>query len=309
MNPINQHSKAEETAHSPFSLSTLSPLSDKATSYGGAWTWSTGLYEENYFLPVQLAPSVGRTDKNKNLLTKLLLFSNQWHTLKNYQQSAVDGLTPDGGARREGLPSVPPMADLEPQQHNSRRSGRGRRNSSPRHSQSPDRQRRRIDPQALEDRVKEQDELIRKMAADMEALKRQMKTKDVATGEERKHKTPPRHSENRSRNTTPSQGESRSLRTKLVTPGLRGRDPKDHTLKEARIGLRTHTKPDLDRQSCPGHLTYEPCSKKKHDARRMPGHAIHTESLPYNGWLLGRMEASRLECQYHAQHMNQRTKP
>ncbi|KAF5933814.1 hypothetical protein HYC85_029985 [Camellia sinensis] len=133
--------------------------------------------------------------------------------IEELPQSAVDGLTPDGGARREGLPSVPPMADLEPQQHNSRRSGRGRRNSSPRHSQSPDRQRRRIDPQALEDRVKEQDELIRKMAADMEALKRQMKTKDVATGEGRKHKTPPRHSENRSRNTTPSQGESRSLRT------------------------------------------------------------------------------------------------
>ncbi|KAF5943331.1 hypothetical protein HYC85_017408 [Camellia sinensis] len=41
---------------------------DKVTAYGGAWTWSTGLYEENYFLPVQLAPSVGRTDKNKKPL-------------------------------------------------------------------------------------------------------------------------------------------------------------------------------------------------------------------------------------------------
>ncbi|CAL5429366.1 unnamed protein product [Camellia sinensis] len=28
---------------------------DKATSYGGAWTWSTGLYEENYFLPVHIS--------------------------------------------------------------------------------------------------------------------------------------------------------------------------------------------------------------------------------------------------------------
>ena len=130
-------------------------------------------------------------------------------------QSAIDGQTLDGGARHEGLPFIPPMADLEPQRHNPRRDTRGRRTHSPRHShsQSPDRQRRRIDPQVLEDRVKEQDELIRKMAADMEALKRQMKKKEVATGEGRKNETPPRHSENRSRNTTPSQGESRSLRT------------------------------------------------------------------------------------------------
>ncbi|KAF5958926.1 hypothetical protein HYC85_000135 [Camellia sinensis] len=46
-------------------------------------------------------------------------------------------------------------------------------NNSPRRScsQSPERQRRRIDPQALEDRVKEQDELIRKMTANMKAMK------------------------------------------------------------------------------------------------------------------------------------------
>ena len=130
--------------------------------------------------------------------------------IEELPQYAVDGLTPDGGARREGLPSVPPMADLEPQRHTFRRDARGRRAHSPRqsHSQSPDRQRRRIAPQALEDRVKEQDELIKKMAADMEALKRQMKKKEEATGEGRKNKTPPRHSENRSRNTTPSQGEN-----------------------------------------------------------------------------------------------------
>ncbi|THG22918.1 hypothetical protein TEA_026965 [Camellia sinensis var. sinensis] len=135
--------------------------------------------------------------------------------IEELPQSAIDGQTPDGGARREGLPSIPPMTDLEPQRHNSRRDTRGRRTHSPHHSysQSPDRQRRRIDPQVLKDRVKEQDELIRKMAADMEALKRQMKRKEVATGEGRKNKTPPRHSKNRSRNTTPSQGESRSLRT------------------------------------------------------------------------------------------------
>ena len=95
-------------------------------------------------------------------------------------QSAVDGLTPEGGARREGLPVVTPMANLEPHRQNSRRDARGRRrNNSPHHSrsQSPERQRRRIDLQTLEDRVKEQDELIRRMAADMESLKRQVKGK------------------------------------------------------------------------------------------------------------------------------------
>ena len=94
-------------------------------------------------------------------------------------QSAIAGQTPDGGGRRESLPSIPPMADLEPQRQNPRRDARRRRNNSPRRSrsQSPERQRRRIDPQALEDCVKEQDELIRKMAADMEAMKRQIKGK------------------------------------------------------------------------------------------------------------------------------------
>ena len=130
-------------------------------------------------------------------------------------QSAIDGQTPEEGGRREGLPFIPLMADLEPQRQNPRRDTKGRRNNSPRRTraQSPERQRRRIDPQALEDRVKEQDELIRKMTADMEAMKRQIKGKWVVTGEGRKGNTPPRHSEDRGRHTTPSQTESRSLRT------------------------------------------------------------------------------------------------
>ena len=70
------------------------------------------------------------------------------------------------------MPSIPPMADLEPQRQNPRRDARGRRGNSLRRSSNPDRQRRRIDPQVLEDQVKEQDELIRKMAAYMELIKR-----------------------------------------------------------------------------------------------------------------------------------------
>ena len=45
--------------------------------------------------------------------------------IEELPQSAIDGQTPDEGARREGLPSIPPMADLEPQRHNTRRDTRG----------------------------------------------------------------------------------------------------------------------------------------------------------------------------------------
>ena len=116
-------------------------------------------------------------------------------------QSTIDGQTPEGGGRRESLPFIPSMADLAPQRQNPRRDARGRRTTSPRRSQSPERQRRRLDPQVLEDHVKEQNELIRKMALDMEAMKRQIKGKGVATGEGHKSNTPLRHAEDRGRHT------------------------------------------------------------------------------------------------------------
>ncbi|KAF5932949.1 hypothetical protein HYC85_029120 [Camellia sinensis] len=39
---------------------------------------------------------------------------------EDLSQSAIDGQTPEGGGRRERLPSIPPMADLEPQRQNLR---------------------------------------------------------------------------------------------------------------------------------------------------------------------------------------------
>ncbi|KAF5931945.1 hypothetical protein HYC85_028116 [Camellia sinensis] len=86
-------------------------------------------------------------------------------------QSTIDEQTSEGGGKREGLPSIPPIADLEPQRQNPRRDARERRGGSSYRSQSSDRQRRRLDPQVLEDRVRDQDELIRRMAADMESIK------------------------------------------------------------------------------------------------------------------------------------------
>ncbi|KAF5931994.1 hypothetical protein HYC85_028165 [Camellia sinensis] len=53
----------------------------------------------------------------------------------------------------------------------------------------------------------------------MEAMKRQINEKWVATGEGRKGNAPPRHSEDRSRHTTTSQAESRSLRTSDTQSG------------------------------------------------------------------------------------------
>ncbi|GMP80585.1 hypothetical protein CsSME_00035624 [Camellia sinensis var. sinensis] len=61
-------------------------------------------------------------------------------------QFTIDGKTPKGGGRREGLPYIPSMVDLEPQRQNPRKDARGRRGNSPRRSSSPNRQRRRINP-------------------------------------------------------------------------------------------------------------------------------------------------------------------
>ncbi|KAF5931889.1 hypothetical protein HYC85_028060 [Camellia sinensis] len=117
-------------------------------------------------------------------------------------QSPIDGQTPEGGGRREGLPSISPMAELDPQRRNPRREARERQGSSPHRSQSPDRQRRKMDPQVLEDRVREQDEVIRRMATNIETMKHQMKGNTHSC-----------HSKDRDRQVTLSQTESRSLRS------------------------------------------------------------------------------------------------
>ena len=70
-----------------------------------------------------------------------------------------------------------------------------------------------MDPQVLEDRVREQDEVIRRMAADIESMKSQRKGKGVIAKEGRKGNTHSCHSEDRDRQVTPSQIESRSLRS------------------------------------------------------------------------------------------------
>ena len=69
-----------------------------------------------------------------------------------------------------------------------------------------------MDPQVLEDRVREQDEVIRRMAADIEFMKSQIKGKGVATKEGRKGNTHSCHSGDCDRQVTPSQTESRILR-------------------------------------------------------------------------------------------------
>ncbi|XP_028074358.1 nucleolar protein 58-like [Camellia sinensis] len=92
-------------------------------------------------------------------------------------QSAINGQTPEGGRRREGLPSIPPMAELDPQRRNLQREAREKQGSSPHRSQSPDRQMQKMDPQVLEDCVREQDEVIRRMTTDIESMKSQIKDK------------------------------------------------------------------------------------------------------------------------------------
>ena len=212
--------------------------------------------------------------------------------IEELPQSAVDGLTPDGGARREGLPSVPPMADLEPQRHNSRRDTRGRRTNSPRHSrsQSPDRQRWRIDPQALEDRDRHGDNKApdkRKMDGDRRGgakATRPLATRKIVVGalHHRKQKV------GALEQATLKQG-----RPGLVTLGLRERDLRGHILKKAPIGPRARTRRHPGRRSCPDRLICELCLKKGHGRKRMSGHSTRVEFQPFSGGLLGRTEASR----------------
>lgn len=128
-------------------------------------------------------------------------------------QFAIDGQTPERNMRRDNLPHTLLMADLDPRRQNPHKGAREKRSLSPRHSRSPDRQRRQTDTQVLEDRVREQDELIRRMAVDMEALKRQVKGKGVAKVEIHEGRTQSRCSGDQDRHATPTYYENRSLRT------------------------------------------------------------------------------------------------
>ncbi|GMP79205.1 hypothetical protein CsSME_00034847 [Camellia sinensis var. sinensis] len=96
--------------------------------------------------------------------------------------SAIDGVTPESGRRREGHPVIPPMADLETFPGGQSRDARDKRGRSYGHSRSPDGHRRRRESHArrLEHKLRDQDAVIRRMAAEMEDLKRHVKGKGVA---------------------------------------------------------------------------------------------------------------------------------
>lgn len=113
-----------------------------------------GIIREDYSVLVQLALSMGSFTENKPFDRVFLRLIPMAHN-EDLPHSAIDGQTPEGGGRREGLSFVPSMAELNPQRRNPRRDTRERQGSSPCHSQSPNRQRRRMDPQVLEDRVRE----------------------------------------------------------------------------------------------------------------------------------------------------------
>ncbi|GMP80197.1 hypothetical protein CsSME_00035389 [Camellia sinensis var. sinensis] len=96
--------------------------------------------------------------------------------------SAIDGVTPESGRRREGHPAIPPMADLETSPGGHSRDTRDKRGRSFGHSRSPDGHRRRRESHArrLEHKLRDQDAVIRRMAAEMEDLKQHVKGKGVA---------------------------------------------------------------------------------------------------------------------------------
>ncbi|KAF5936738.1 hypothetical protein HYC85_024244 [Camellia sinensis] len=154
------------------------------------------------------------------------------------------------------------------------------------------------------------------MAADMETMKRRIKGKEVATGEGRKGNTPPRHSEDRGRYTTPSQAESRSLRsgdTQSRTSRTRySRSERTRSLRSHTEGSTyrpSHTHQTSSRQtelprSSDLRTVLEERARQKEDARARDPRRVSA----FSGWLLERMETSRLECQYRTLLTNQQIK-
>ena len=96
--------------------------------------------------------------------------------------SAIDGVTPELGRRREGPPTISPMGDLETFPGGQSGDARDKRGRSYGHSRSPDGHWRRRESHArrLEHKLRDQDAVIRRMAAEMDELKRHVKGKGVA---------------------------------------------------------------------------------------------------------------------------------
>ncbi|KAF5933474.1 hypothetical protein HYC85_029645 [Camellia sinensis] len=138
---------------------------------------NTGLPE--YLLPVQLASSVGSlTDKT---LSSRLIRSPSMANNDEILLSAIDGATPKFTRRREGHPAILPVANLDTFTGGQSGDARDKRGRSYGHSRSPDGHRRRRESHArrLEHKLRDQDAVIRRMAAEMEELKRHVKGKDV----------------------------------------------------------------------------------------------------------------------------------
>ena len=133
---------------------------------------------------------------------------------EEFPLSAIDGVTPESGRRREGHPDIIPMANLETFRGGQSGDAQDKRGRSHGHSRSPDGHRRRRDSHArrLENKLKDQDAVIRRMAAEMEELKWHVKGKGVAGVGDHSERTQPRRSGSQSQRHTPSISITRSYK-------------------------------------------------------------------------------------------------
>ncbi|KAF5932842.1 hypothetical protein HYC85_029013 [Camellia sinensis] len=122
-----------------------------------------------------------------------------WQNNDDVPLSTIDGITPESVRGRDGLPVVPAMAGLKTTPRRLPRDVRDKRTRSTDHSRSPDghRHRRESHTYRLEHKLRDQDAIIRRMAAEMKALKRQVKGKGVAGVGDHSERTQPRRSEDR----------------------------------------------------------------------------------------------------------------
>ncbi|GMP88523.1 hypothetical protein CsSME_00040487 [Camellia sinensis var. sinensis] len=125
--------------------------------------------------------------------------------------SVVDSITPKFVRWRDGPPAIPTMASLE----TFSRGRQDKRARSTEHSKSPEGHRWRGESHAkrLEHKLRDQDVLLRKMAAEMETSKRQIKGKGVVGVGDHSECTPPRRFDSRRQHGPPSL--SLSLKTIL----------------------------------------------------------------------------------------------
>lgn len=128
--------------------------------------------------------------------------------------SAIDDITTESVRRKDGIPAIPTIAGLETSARGLPRDARDKHARSSRRSVILEERRRQRDShtQHLEDKLRDQDTIIKKMATEVEAMRRQMKGNGVARVRNHSEHAHSCRSVSQNRRRTPSLSVTRSFR-------------------------------------------------------------------------------------------------